>query len=208
MFQHYISLGENCEVAFQFRRVLQLDHSSFFSWNVTRIAALTSLLSNNFSDILKAENLRYEGNGTLVRDLSHDYHFHWIGDNFEEIKKESSSSLKLQREKSKHLIEKFREMISNDQSKALFYATDEVDIYPKIKVINDTLIHHFSANNFKIIVVQDRKFLGPEWKHNTLANRYVSRRAPWADATDGHVKSWDTIFQEFPHREGLTLSGY
>ena len=60
----------------------------------------------------------------------------------------------------------------------------------------------FGARNFKIVLLQPIARFEPDWGSEIVANRYLDRFAPWADATDGHVRSWDAVFSEFPHRSG------
>ncbi len=56
-FDEYVSLGSDCEVGFQFRRVLGHDSSSFCNWNVTGIAALERLLATRFAEVLQEQNI-------------------------------------------------------------------------------------------------------------------------------------------------------
>lgn len=204
---HYISLGRNCEPAFQFRRVLQEDHSGFFSWNVTEFNALLSLLEADFADIMQSDNLIYEGNGDLVRDKSHEYHFHWVDADLSEIHGETEA-LKSHQSKAEYLIKKFKTILSSSESKVLFYTTEESDVRDRAGKVVSLLRDKFLAQNFKLVVLQPAARREDDWGDPFIANRYLDRFAPWADATDGHVRSWDAVFREFPHRDSMHLAGF
>lgn len=209
MFTNYISLGANCEAAFQFRRVLGHDSSSFFSWNVTDFSALKSLLGCNFAGILESTNLQVHGDGFMLRDLSHNYLFHSPFGNEMPVGG-SDVELKLHELRSKfsYLIEKFRRQ-AHEGASALFYVTsDGENVKGKAAEVRDILYNFFRRDAFILVVIQDQSAQEAEWESKNLANRYVRRLAPWYDATDGHVSSWDAIFREFPHEQGLHLAGY
>lgn len=206
-YDHYISLGRNCEPAFQFRRVLQEDRSGFFSWNVTEFNSLISILDSDFSNVVQPGNLIYEGNGNLVRDKSHDYHFHWVDADLSEIHGETES-LKAHQSKALYLIKKFKTVLSSTESKVLFYTTEESEVRERAEKVASLLREKFQARNFKLVVLQPMTRREDDWGVPSIANRYLDRFAPWADATDGHVRSWDAVFREFPHRDPMHLAGF
>ncbi|MHB8885625.1 MAG: DUF1796 family putative cysteine peptidase [Methylovirgula sp.] len=143
-FDHYISLGRNCEVAFQFRRVLGKDYSGFFSWNITEFNALISILENDFVDLMQPGALSYENKGSLVRDAAYDYHFHWTDDNFSLIDNENAV-LAAHRQKARYLAEKFREQVKSPAQKALFYLTEESNARGRAQQVRRLLRDKFSA---------------------------------------------------------------
>ncbi|WP_082501294.1 DUF1796 family putative cysteine peptidase [Methylobacterium sp. Leaf88] len=211
-FSEYVSLGNNCEVAFQIRRVLGRDSSSFFSWNVTPLGSLESLLRSKFSGILSRENLSIHGSGALINDSSHHYKFHspfadaFMGDSnfevqYEELKK-----------KFDYLTLKFLRKRTEIENVAYFYKCDEhstkIDFQIAVVKIRDLIAEIQGNNSFKLVFIQDEAFREEDWGLDNIANRYLKRLAPWADATDGHVQSWDRIFREFPSESEMHLSGY
>ncbi|RQR28841.1 hypothetical protein DIE23_23120 [Burkholderia sp. Bp9143] len=210
MYDHYISLGINCEAGFQFRRALGRDRSSFFNWNVTPPDALEKLLECDFADIGLPENLRFEGNGTLVRDVLYDYHFHWLGERLDSVNDGASDEFRSNRSRLDHLVEKFRTTLRAGSRIAFFYTCNGGDVLDRLPRIEALLDGKHGAKEFTLVALlsaehaaQARTFESPR-----LVCRTVKRFAPWSDATDGHVSSWDALFREFPHASPMTLAGY
>lgn len=210
-FQQYVSFGVNCETAFQMRRVLGRDSASFFSWNVTRFRALLSLLDSDFGGILQRDNLSYDPKSGLIHDTSHDYWLHspfaadepWTGAVFEE-------KLTQLRGKMAYLAEKFRRNASSGARTVYFYRTEErEDLRRNAAALRDCLRKwHGGVGSFVLVVLQHEKYREPSWREAGMFNRYLTRCAPWSDASDGHVRSWDAVFAEFPHQEPLRLAGF
>ncbi|WP_196491514.1 DUF1796 family putative cysteine peptidase [Burkholderia diffusa] len=210
MYDHYMSLGVNCEAAFQFRRVLGRDRSSFFNWNVTPAETLEKLLENDFSNLALAENMQFDGNGTLVRDKLYDYHFHWIGQNFHLINDRMSEEYRSNYARLHYLADKFRKTLRSGGRIAFFYTCNGHDVLSRLPYIETLLDRKYGAKEFRIIALlneqdagRDRQFDSPR-----IVCRTIKRFAPWSDATDGHVSSWDALFREFPHAAPMTLAGY
>ncbi len=171
------------------------------------IASLLSLLDLDFSGIMRPENLAYDGNGSLVRDTAHGYHFHWVGHDISLINVDGPA-IRDHQEKGAHLVDKFRDLMKSRESKVLFYATEENGARGHFEKVAELIRGKFGARNFKIVLLQPIARFEPDWGSEIVANRYLDRFAPWADATDGHVRSWDAVFKEFPHGSGLALSGF
>lgn len=196
-FDHYFSLGVNCEGAFQIRRVLGRDSSCFFSWNVTNFSSLQAILENNFSGVCELPNLDYPENG-LIRDRSYDYKFHFPG-NLDWMGAEGRDFFQL-RDKMIYLANKFAKVAESSHPIAYFYRTEETEgVREKSMRVVEALRRYHPTGNFKMIVLQAESRQEADWDEPNLANRYLKRFAPWSDATDGHVRSWDRVFAEFPH---------
>ncbi len=209
-YQHYVSLGHNCEIAFQFRRILGRDSSSFFSWNITPLSSLISLFKGRFVGILQADNLSQHGDGSLVWDKSYDFAFHSpFSTPVPHDDPEFAVKLVAFREKTHYLVEKFYSTARSGDSVAYFYKADEVPVVRKEARALRNLLNEIHVNNdFNIIFLQPEDRAEPDWGEPGLANRYLKRLAPWYDATDGHVSSYDKVFLEFPHVENMRFSGY
>ncbi|MEC4596526.1 hypothetical protein [Burkholderia vietnamiensis] len=210
MYDHYMSLGINCEAGFQFRRVLGRDISSFFNWNVTPPDALEKLLESDFANIGIAENLRFEGNGTLVRDVLYDYHFHWVGEGLDNITDGATDEYRSNRSRLDHLVEKFRSTLRAGRPIAFFYTCNGGDVVDRLPRIEGLLEEKYGAKDFTIVALRSEEDASqvPAFDSPRLVSRTVKRFAPWSDATDGHVSSWDALFREFPHTAPMALSGY
>lgn len=201
---HYVSVGRNCEVAFQFRRVLGFDESNFFNWNVTPLESLIALIRHDFSRIDKADHWTCDGHPHLLRDTFYNFGFHWVGGNALEFRY-SPELIEEQRKKNVYLANKFRTLMRDDSMKILFHITQESDAKNKLIEARDALVD-YGSKNFHIVAIQSRDRYDDDWSEDHLSNRYVARIAPDEDATDGHIDSWDAIFFEFPHRLPLRLA--
>lgn len=207
-YDHYLSLGANCESGFQFRRVLGGDQSNFFNWNVTPLRSLNALLSADFSGICDIDELIYEGNGTLVRDRRYNYQFHWVGDNIESLGN-GKEVYEANRSRLLYLASKFRATVASGSSVAFFYTLNGESDVDQFKVTQTILREKFHCRNFSIIIITDGAVdISDSQISPGLFVRRTKRFAPWSDATDGHVSSWDAIFREFPATAGVRLSGY
>ena len=212
-FSDYVSLGNNCEVAFQFRRVLQGDSSSFFSWNVTSLSALSSLLQSRFSGILDWSQIDCRSDAELIDDPSHNYKFHSpfrsIQDKSDEIIHAAQVEYK---HKVDHLLTKLYKQ-GEESSRVLYiYKHDGLETGEELRGMLANIVTALTDiagyGNFSFVVVQHEDRREPDWGDNVVKNRYLKRLAPWSDATDGHVFSWDAIFREFPYSTGLSLANY
>lgn len=210
MFDRYASLGYNCEGAFQIRRALGRDDSNFFSWNITTFDALDSLLANRFEGIMNVENFRHH-TMDLVRDLAGDYMFHSLFPHEENINySDYPEIVQEHQEKAAYLVEKFIAAAQSDDIRTCyFYKTDEADARDRSVRVRDLLLDLSEGRqNFQLVTIQTADRQESSWDEPMVFNRYAKRFAAIDDAHDGHVSSWDRIFAEFPHREGLRLAGY
>lgn len=216
MYDFYTSLGENCEVAFQIRRILGFDDSSFFSWNITTVSAFNALMDGRFGDIMETSNLQFHSE-SLIRDLKYGYMFHadflctedTVFSDFEE-------GLETQREKARYLIGKLRRNADSDNRVLYIYkhsgllegSGDGGARFMAEAMLNRLVRFHEGRDNFDFVFVQDEAAREEDWGVPNLKNRYLARLATFADATDGHVQSWDRLFSEFQHVRPLRLSGF
>ena len=212
-FSHYVSLGNNCEVAFQFRRVLQGDSSSFFSWNVTELPALSSLLQSRFSGILDWSKINCRSDAELIDDPSHNYKFHSPFRNIQDKPDEVINAAQVDyKHKVDHLLSKFYQQGKENSRILYIYKHDGLQVGKELQGLLANIVASLTDvagyGNFLLVVVQHEERREPDWGDTVLKNRYMKRLAPWSDATDGHVLSWDAVFREFPHSAGLTLANY
>jgi len=211
-FDEYVSLGSDCEVGFQIRRILGQDSSSFFNWNVTNLVALKNLLENRFSGVFRAENLSVAGVGMLT-DHRYEYQFRSPFDRME-YRDDPAYAAKLQdlHEKSRYLVEKFLRPRPEAHATAYFYKVSVYDelaaARPALLQVRDILSVIHRASTFVIIAVMGEDRREPPWGLPLIHDRYLRRIAPWDDAADGHVPSWDRLFQEFPNKSPMRFAGY
>lgn len=216
MYDCYTSIGENCEVAFQIRRVLGFDDSSFFSWNITTTSAFNNLLGGGFEGIMDTENLYFHSK-SLIRDAKYDYMFHSDFPCSPETKFDRyERELGENRGKAAYLIDKLYKNASSDgrvlyihKYSSLLGVIDTESARSKAEGMLQCLASlHRGRDNFDLVFVQAEGAREGDWGVPNLKNRYLARLAPFADATDGHVQSWDRIFAEFQHVRPLRLAGF
>lgn len=208
IFDCYVPLGYNCEVAFQMRRVLGGDKANFFNWNISPLDAVISLLSNNFSDILEDGNL-VQYTGDLYLDKSHGYAIH-ADFNTPDPQDDPEYAAKLQslREKVTYFVGRFRSLDQAGRA-VFFYKPEETEnVEERIRTIRDLLTRYIPIASFELVIAQPISILSEQYDDGNIHYRQLTRTAPPWDAHDGHVSSWDRIFSEFPHADGLRLAGY
>lgn len=126
----FISLGNNCEIGFQFKRI-GYDKSSFFRFASCKFPSLIKILENNFKDIYKFENLIPVTN-TMVRDIKYNIAFHSqmtskvINEKrlFTMNERERKKIYDFELSKIKYLLKKQDEQFTSDQKKFFFLKTD------------------------------------------------------------------------------------
>jgi SAM-dependent methyltransferase len=200
-FDEYISLGWNCEVAFQVRRVLGRDDASFFNWGIFEIDSLISLIEARFEGTFNADAIAWDADYQLPRDHNFDFAFH--GPWGFELHDDPAFLIKLQAHQAKaaHLARRFltprgrrlylyKPPYTMPTEKVERLAELLAEITPDATMAIFRLAHESSSNA----------------THPMLRERVLQRAAPVDDASDGHLASWDTVFAEFPHR-ALGLRG-
>lgn len=209
MYSRYVSLGQNCEVAFQFRRIFGSESSSFFSWNVTNFNAATQLINNDFAGILIDSNLQVESDTDMILDKSYNYYFHSpLPTSHSLDEDEFKSKMETHREKAHYLINKFRESYNSSDLIAYFYVTNEPDCKDPALALRDALLSKHKNRNFTLVILQDESRREEPWEEECIANHYLKRLAPVQDASDGHVSSYDKVFRQYPFNGVVYYSGY
>lgn len=199
LFDEYVSLGWNCEGAYQIKRALGRDDSSFFSWNVTPIDALVSLIHGRMAGAYSSTAVGWDANWQLARESLYGFSFHgpWAaGDPHADS--DFDAKLARHRAKAEHLAAKFFE----PRGRRLYlYKPEWVDPTKTHKI---ELLAKLLANvspDAVLVVVREAKHLPCAARHPILCERIIQRQAPVTDARDADLDSWDAIFAEFPHRD-------
>lgn len=200
-FDEYFALGHNCEVAFQLRRVLGRDENSFFSWGIFEIDALISLISTDFAGILESQNIGWDEVNNLPRDDSHGYSFHgpWSGRPHDDPG--FLDHLKGQQQKASYLIHRFH---NPKGRRCYFYKPPFTMPGEKVAQLADLL--QARTPDAVLVLLRHADHTPTEVRHPFVEERILNRFAPVSDATDGHVASWDRVFTEFAHTQGLRIA--
>jgi hypothetical protein len=209
MYDRYASLGRDCEVGFQLKRVRGAQESGFFNWNITEPPALLSLLRHDFAGVLQPENLSLHGGGSLVRDASHDFMVHHEFDPvlFKEAP-DFAAKLAVLQGKTRYFAELFRRQAAEPGRTAYFYKC----IWPGARefalAAQAELARYHGENPFTLILLQTAEHYEPDWQLPGIHNRYLKRFAPYDDTPDAYVPGWDAVFREFPHNGTMNLVNY
>jgi hypothetical protein len=164
------------------------------------------MLASDLSGLGKRENLAYEGNGNLVRDRLYDYHFHWDGDHTLFPDKVPEEDFQQNAKKLNYLARKFDIMLNSGDPIAFFYTCQDPVDAASLSEIADLLRARAPAADFTLVVLRHELDPAPDFEHPNAVVRRLKRFAPWSDASDGHLASWDEVFKAFPHRDSLTFS--
>lgn len=191
-FQFYTSLGFNCEPAFQIRRHLGRDDSSLFSWAVTNPSALHAMIKTGFSELLDDQQLAHDlsiPECPMVIHGGYNWKFH-----APLPPKTMTDSL----QKLAYLVTKIR----RPERKLFIYCTPWSMWTSEVKEVYEALIHSgdYGVDN-EMVVISTKMVPGLIGSNVAprLHFRQLNRFAPLSDAPDGHVASWNRIFDEFPH---------
>lgn len=208
-YDHYISLGYNCECAYRFAMRHHFVEASLFTWaNSINIKNLIKALS----DIDAVLGKEPEVSGVMWRCLNTDIRFHgtepssmhahnekYLAEDWEPYRKELVSRIN-------HLKEKFKNQLS-DHKKTLFTYTyrggngeEAREVVNNIRLLKKTL-EKAGANNFELLIILEKSKLQTEveLKDTGIYIRYVDELAPEDAVTTKKYdkKSWRKIFREF-----------
>lgn len=210
MYDHYISLGENCEAAFNFRRVVGKDISYYFNWLVVPIDALIKIVSDDFEGDFERGNLYYKGEQvSMITDrkynISHHNPFKEIdgvlsGAAFDDLYGKHVEKLAL-------FKRRFRAVAKSQMFVLYFIKASDLtgaknDVRSKSRMFRDLMRKQYPSHKFHIVVLQERGRFEPQWNDDGIFNRYLERFAPFNNVPDFHVESWDRVFSEFPLNPG------
>lgn len=199
MYDNYVSLGRNCEVAFQFRRLLGKDVAYYFNWLWTPLNSLVHIINNDFAGVFEKDQLEATQGG-MVLDRAYGIKYHspfWkelgtdlSGARFHELHAQAMSKIEL----FKH---RFRTLGQSPKKVLYFITTAELDARERAAEVRDILAARYPRHDFRVLVLMTEDRREAEWPEDRIHNRYLERFAPVLQAADGHQPSWDRVFAEF-----------
>ncbi|MDE1154424.1 MAG: DUF1796 family putative cysteine peptidase [Acidobacteriaceae bacterium] len=203
----FVSLGFNCEAAYQFRRVNGDDQASFFSWTYCKFNPLLGLIKADFDGVLLWENVKKLG--LMVHDHAFDVSFH--GEVFNNTRDGADVELAKalladMQSKFRYLAERWRHTVSTAGLTTYFLKIkhndpNAPDARRAAVELRDLLRMKYPAHEFRIVVLQSLESVErePQWDEDRIFNRYLQRYAADVDPeNDAFTSSWDAIFAEFP----------
>jgi Putative papain-like cysteine peptidase (DUF1796) len=209
MYDSYISLGDNCEVGLQLRRI-GYEHSSFFRFTASPFKSTYQIIENDFQNIFLKESLVprvcRDRETVMVRDTKYDIGIHAA---MPYVKTEKGRNLFIQNEafnaaydreysKVRYLIEKWNSLVKSDQNVLYLIKAQDNTSRENAEKLLDLLNRKYPNHHFSIVYLQLEKYREPDWGIPRLYNRYLPRFAPFSHAKGGDAPSWDKLFLEFP----------
>jgi len=197
VFDEYVSLGYNCEVAFQLRRALGRDESGFFNWGIFDIDSLIALIESRFEGAFCLGQRGWDESNQLARETHYRFSFHgpWRpGRPLDDP--QFAEGLVAHRTKVKHLADRF----PNHQGRRL-YLCRPACTQPAEKVERLAKLLSRITPDATLVLMRLSCESSSNARHPMIAERILERAAPADAAEDGHAPSWDAVFAEFPHRD-------
>jgi hypothetical protein len=212
MYDTYISLGFNCEIAFQFKRI-GYDESSFFRWAYSPFESTINLIQNDFKDVYLKENLIPDWD-SMVEDTKYKISFHTkllseedqqtknryflANYSFDEIHQKEVKKIQ-------YFIKKWDSLVNSDKSVLYIIKPDQDGSQAHAKKLLDLFNHKYPNHQFMIVYLQTQEFQEPDWGFSQLKNIYFPHFAPVEQATNGSVAAWDELFANFPLKQNVKL---
>ena len=189
----YISLGYNCEVAFQLQRSAHQNASSFFDWGIFELESICYLIENRFAKILLAENLEWDSRNSLFFKRLFRYSFHgpWLDGNPSDDS-DFYCKLDIYRNKCMYLSNRF---LNPDRPRVYFYKNSG-DVSPHLVVRIVKLLQDISSN-FHLVLLRNAEQRILNINSPIVYERILNRFAPEGNARDSHVASWNKVLTEF-----------
>ncbi|MET0372299.1 MAG: DUF1796 family putative cysteine peptidase [Sphingobium sp.] len=206
----FASLGYNCEAAFQFRRILGHDVSSYFNWTYNKPQSVIKLIRNDFADMLLPD--RIAPTGIMIWESGYDISYH--GDIFNKSdngKDKASFDLHYNdlAGKMAFLRQKWLDTTASNDHTTYYLKLKEESGAPRPRTqavrVRDALREAYPDHSFLIVAIMslEQSQREPDWVEPQIINRYLSAFAPDSSPQDGNVEEWDQIFEEFPIVESV-----
>jgi hypothetical protein len=209
MYDYYISLGDNCEIGLQLRRV-GYEQSSFFRFTASHFNSTYQIIENDFQDIFLKENLvpRVCRNGetVMVRDTKYNIGIHA---RMPYIDREDGKTIFVENDafnaaydreysKIRYLIEKWNSLVNSDRKVLYLIKSQNNTSRANAEKLLELFSRKYPDLDFNLVYLQLEKDREPDWGIPRLHNRYLPRFAPFSSAKNGDAESWDRLFLEFP----------
>lgn len=209
MYDHYISLGDNCEIGFEFRRI-GYEYSNFFRFAFSPFNSTYKLINNNFQDVFSRENIRPHlvnaDNTTMIIDKKYEICFHakipYIETkegNFFCIENENFD-IAYTREygKIRYFIDKWDSLVNSNKKVLYFIKSKNQTSRSNAEKLLKLFYTKYPKHDFSIVYLQLSSYYEQDWHIDHLYNRYIPKFAPLDQTHLGDSKAWDKIFSEFP----------
>ena len=206
-FDHVLSLGVNCEVAFRFYQRWKFVDSTPFSWGQTfdidlLVRALRDL------DAIGAGGFTWQESCMMWKCNLTGIHFHGRMKVTPNSLQADETALKADCDELAsrlgHLKEKFRRILSSESTKALVYRINTSEacaegVNGKLDSLQQAL-ETLGARNHLLVVVAEATAKGRIISAHSRVVRYIRKFNPQSDVTNakiGDAVGWNALFTEF-----------
>lgn len=183
MFNEYVSLGSNCEVAFQLDRVAPLRRKHLFDWKVTPLSALLDLLENRFAGI--AESVVPGEHDGMTMDARYGFQFH-------------NQPVHQEREKCAYLSERFM----SPDGRRCYILKPQTPPSDCDLILLRRLLDRFD-HDYALVVLRR-----PDDPASAICDSHVLRFfAPNHAANEGDEAGYDDLFASYPLQSTIRSYG-
>ncbi|MBN2808194.1 MAG: hypothetical protein JXR80_01735 [Deltaproteobacteria bacterium] len=206
-FDHYISLGDNCEAGFQFWRI-NYNESSIFRFVVVDSDKLISLIRSDFQDLFVKENLKPAEIDSMIRDTKTSVAFH--SKLYSKLDPQSGRRhfrndydfdkiYAVEKSKVDYLVNKWRKLTSSSDRVLYFIKRNQFSSREDAEMVLEGFQSCYPGHNFLILYIQPRTLEEPSWGYEQLHNVYVDFLAPYENSQKGaDINGWNKLFAQYP----------
>lgn len=201
MFDHYIGLGLNCEVAVQLRRISGCPQAHVFDWQLTLQPSLVHVLRTDFADYFQLDNLVVTENRQHVLDTATGLEFHHLfTQNFDGtiLPQRMVREYPKIRARADHLLRRWRETVASDQS-ALYVRRDPEDELTADDMVElrDVLRECYPSHRFAVLWARDvYDEEGVTQLDDGIYEAQVPVLQPRLDLWRGDAAAWDRLYPQ------------
>jgi hypothetical protein len=204
MFDRYVGLGLNCEVAFQVRRLSGRSDAHVFDWQLTTQESLVHVLRTDFADYLRLPNLELPPDRRYVLDTATGLQFHHLFPTAIDgtiVPGRMARDFPRLRSRADHLIRRWRDTVASDLT-VLYLRRDPIDELTPANMIElrDVLRECYPAHRFALLWVRDPEVPGapgPDDGAVELADAVYAAGVPVAqprlERWRGDDAAWDRL---------------
>ncbi|HEY0052558.1 MAG TPA: DUF1796 family putative cysteine peptidase [Caulobacteraceae bacterium] len=199
-FDEYVSLGDNCETAFQLRRATGVDGGHFLDWTRVAPEVVATLIERRFAGILQPDALAFDPATALCVDRAygHQFHHHFADGARPQDDPRFEERLGNERRRADHLIPRLLQ--PRGPRCYVMRAQGRLNRIQAVRVRHAVAALH-PESDFLLVTVQAEAHRRPHpWRYPNIEERFVSFVADPASADVGDEPGWDAILTEFPLR--------
>lgn len=204
----YVSLGNNCEVGLQFRRI-GYEESSFFRFTSNSLESVLAIIRNDFAGVFQRENLQPHTDD-MVMDTRYDIVFH---SGLKSVENPGSAQRHFlpsydfdevygckDAPKVRHLVAKWHALTRSQQEVLYILKLNDENRRALATDLLALFREKYPAHRATILCLQTVDPAESDWEVPGLINRHFPRFAPFDNTHDADTAAWDRIFAEFPLR--------